>query len=282
MIGLQSASHRPWPRPQRPWVMTMQWHDLLFAHWPLQPEVLRPLIPPVLEIDTFDGSAWLGIVPFRMAGVRPHYVPELPWLSAFPELNVRTYVTAGGKPGVWFFSLDAANPLAVRGARTVFHLPYFDARMRCSADGERIRYSSYRAHRKASGATLGMRYGPTGPVRLALPGSLDAWLTERYCLYAANHRGTVWRGEIHHRRWPLQPAEIEIEHNTMAEQLRLVLPAHPPLVHFARRLDVVAWGLDILTGTHRSAPAPSRLDASLYRAPAHEKSIGNQDHARHE
>lgn len=253
----QQRVDRPWPRPRRPWLMAMQWHDLLFAHWPVQPEVLRSLIPPALELDTFDGTAWLGIVPFRMAGVRPHYVPELPWLSAFPELNVRTYVSAGGKPGVWFFSLDAANPLAVRGARTLFHLPYFDASMSCTSDGEMIRYASKRTHRGAPSATLGMRYGPTGPVALASPNSLDAWLTERYCLYAANRRGKVWRGEIHHRPWPLQPAEVKIEDNTMADQIRLTLPVQPPLVHFVRRLDVVAWSLDALTGTQHGAPAPS-------------------------
>jgi uncharacterized protein YqjF (DUF2071 family) len=175
----------------------------------------------------------------------------LPWISAFPELNVRTYVSAGGKPGVWFFSLDAANPLAVRVARTTFHLPYFDARMTCVSDGKAIRYASYRMHRGAPNATLELRYHPTGPIFRANPGSLDAWLTDRYCLYAANHQGSVWRGEIDHQPWPLQSAEAEITHNTMGEQLRLVLPGHPPLLHFVRRLDVVAWSLDALGVIHR-------------------------------
>src|SRR5262245_20685303 len=111
------ASHRPWPLPQRPWAMGMHWHDLLFAHWPVKVESLRPLVPSELAIDTFDGQAWLGVVPFRMTAVRPRICPSLPGLSAFLELNVRTYVTAEGKPGVWFFSLDAASRLAVRAAR---------------------------------------------------------------------------------------------------------------------------------------------------------------------
>jgi uncharacterized protein len=241
-------AHRPWPVPTRPWALAMQWHGLLFMHWPVQPAVLRPLIPPPLQIDTFDGAAWIGVVPFHITGFRPHYVPALPWVSAFPELNVRTYVTLEGKPGIWFFSLDAANPLAVRGARVAFHLPYYDARMVFARDDGRVRYTSRRTHRGAPPAEFAAQYRPTGPVVQAPDGSIDRWLTERYCLYAANRRGAVWRGEIHHARWPLQPAEAEIERNTMTDPLRLVLPARPPLLHFAERQDVVAWTLTLLRG----------------------------------
>src|SRR4051794_18976444 len=123
----EQAHQRPWPVPQSPWVMAMQWLDLLFMHWPVPAKALRSYIPRNLEIDTYDGTAWIGVVPFRMAGVRPRMTPALPWLSAFPELNVRTYVTIGGKPGVWFFSLDAGNPVAVEGARSLFHLNYYNA-----------------------------------------------------------------------------------------------------------------------------------------------------------
>jgi len=144
--------------------MAMQWHDLLFMHWPVPPAVLRPLIPPALALETFDGAAWLGVTPFRMAGTRPRLVPPLPWLSAFPELNVRTYVTAEGKPGVWFFSLDAANPLAVRGARALFHLPYYDAAMEVEKDGHGVRYTSTRTHRGTLSATFTGGYRPCGPV----------------------------------------------------------------------------------------------------------------------
>jgi uncharacterized protein YqjF (DUF2071 family) len=230
--------------------MAMQWHDLLFMHWPVRPAVLRPFIPPALELETFDRMAWLGVVPFRMAGVGPRLVPPLPWISAFAELNVRTYVTIGGKPGVWFFSLDAANPLAVRGARYAFHLPYYDARMACVDQGDTIEYESMRTHRGAPPAAFAARYRPVGSAYQATPNSLDAWLTERYCLYAANQRGRIWRGEIHHARWPLQPAEAEVARNTMAEQIRLILPKTQPLLHFVRRLDVVAW-------------APEGVDAGL-------------------
>ena len=243
-MGLPDTAHRPWPLPRRPWVVAMQWHDLLFMHWPVPPAVMHALIPPALALDTFDGVAWLGITPFRMAGARPRLVPPLPWLSAFSELNVRTYVTAEGKAGVWFFSLDASNALAVRGARTLFHLPYYDAAMTAESDGSMIRYTSTRTHRGAPSASFTGRYRPIGSVYHADVGSLDYWLTERYCLYAADRRGRVWRGDIHHTRWPLQPAEADIACNTMTDPLRLRLPPRVPLLHFAQRLDVVAWTLE--------------------------------------
>jgi len=221
----------------------MRWYDLLFMHWPLRPEVLRPHIPPTLALDMFDGWTWLGVVPFRMSGVRPRYMPALPWVSAFAELNVRTYVTAGSKPGVWFFSLDAANPLAVWLARWIFSLPYYTARMMVAHSNSRIRYASTRTHRHAPQAQFGAWYWPVGKVYHATPDTLEHWLTERYCLYAADHRGRLWRGEIHHRQWPLQPAAANIATNTMTEPLRIALPSTAPLLHFARRQDVVAWRL---------------------------------------
>jgi uncharacterized protein YqjF (DUF2071 family) len=218
----------------------MEWHDLLFLHWPVRASVLRPLIPPLLELDTFDGSAWIGIVPFRMAGVHPHYIPALPRVSAFTELNVRTYVTAEEKPGVWFFSLDAASATAVRAARLTFGLPYYDALMSCTRAEETVDYVSTRVHRRSPRAGFVARYRPVGPVTHAPSGTVDRWLTERYCLYV--WRGsTLWRGDIHHIPWPLQPAEAEIIQNSMLEPLRLTLPDVAPLLHFAPRLEVVAW-----------------------------------------
>jgi uncharacterized protein YqjF (DUF2071 family) len=219
----------------------MRWHDLLFMHWPVPIAALRDWIPPTLAIDTFDRTAWIGVVPFRMSGVRPRSSPSIPWISAFPELNVRTYVVAEGKPGVWFFSLDAGNPVAVEVARDVFHLPYYNARMGCELAGECVRYSSTRRHHNAAPAVFEGQYRPTGPVDRASPGTLEHWLTERYCLYAANRKGRLWRSDIHHARWPLQPAEAEIAVNTMTEQVGLRRPDTSPLLHFAGCLDVVAW-----------------------------------------
>jgi uncharacterized protein YqjF (DUF2071 family) len=221
--------------------MHMEWHDLLFAHWPFRADAVRPLVPSPLVLDTFDGWAWLGVVPFMMRGTRPRGFPGLPWISAFLELNVRTYVTAGGKPGVWFFSLDAANPLAVRVARLTFRLPYYDAHMRYRRVDDGVEYASERTHPLVPPACFAAHYRPTGPVFRSTPGSLDHWLTERYCLYAADRHGHAWRGEIHHLPWPLQPAEAGIEENTMTAPIRLALPEQSPLLHFARRLDVMAW-----------------------------------------
>jgi uncharacterized protein len=237
---LQEVAHRPWPLPAGPWVMAQSWHDLLFAHWPVDAAALRQLIPPQLQIDTFEERAWLAVVPFRMTGVRLRGTPSLPWLSAFPELNVRTYVTFGGKPGVWFFSLDAANSLAVAIARAWFRLPYFRARMSCIEHQGWIHYESERTHRQAPAALLKGRYRPVGDAFSPQPGTVEHFLTERYCLYTIGARGQIIRGEIHHPPWPLQPAAAEFARNSMSESLGVGLtPA--PLLHFARRQDVLVW-----------------------------------------
>jgi uncharacterized protein YqjF (DUF2071 family) len=234
---LDQTNHRPWPLPDTPWILSQSWHHLLFAHWPVSPEVLRPLIPHGLELDTYEGQAWLGVVPFDIQDFKLRGVVSLPFMSAFPELNVRTYVKTGDKPGVWFFSLDAASKLAVEGARTLYHLPYFNAQMSIRVEGEAIIYSSRRTHRNARPAVFQASYRPTGPVYRAQPGALDHWLTERYCLYAADERGQLFRGEIHHPPWPLQPAEADITMNTMAEGIPDLLP----LLHYCRRQDVALW-----------------------------------------
>lgn len=226
-----------------PWVMAMNWLDLLFIHWPVRPEALRPLIPPTLELDTFEGEAWIGVVPFRMTGVRPRLVPALPWFSAFPELNVRTYVKTGPYAGVWFLSLDAGNPLAVRAARLTFHLPYFTARMNVAAEGDAFRYASVRTHRGAPPANFDATYRPTGPVYTSTAGDLDHWLTERYALFAVNRRGDVRRSDVVHDRWPLQPAEIELRENTMLAPFGITPPDTRPVLHFAKRIDAVASAL---------------------------------------
>ena len=223
----------------------MTWCDLLFAHWRVAPDALRGQIPEALEIDTFDGEAYLGVVPFRMEHVGPRglgWLPgTLPGPRAFPELNVRTYVVRDGKPGVWFFSLDAASRLAVWGARTFFDLPYFHADLTATAAGDWIDYGSERRDRRCGPGGLRARYRPIGERLEVASGSLEHWLTERYCLYAAGSRGKVRRGEIHHPPWPLFEAEAEIEHNTVAEAFGLALTAPPVALHFARRIHVVTW-----------------------------------------
>jgi uncharacterized protein YqjF (DUF2071 family) len=237
---LDCTAHRPWPFPSSPWIMAQSWHNLLFAHWPVDPAMLRRHVPANLEIDTFEGQAWIGIVPFSMSGVRLRWTPPLPGLSAFLELNVRTYVTAQGKPGVWFFSLDAASAVAVAAARLSFHLPYFRARMHCREANGWIQYESTRTHRGAPSAAFGARYRPAGDCFEARLGTLEHFLTERYCLYSAA-AGRTYRGEIHHPPWLLQSAEAQFMRNSMADAAGLALPAEPPLLHFALRQDMVAW-----------------------------------------
>jgi uncharacterized protein YqjF (DUF2071 family) len=219
--------------------MKQIWHDLLFAHWPVPVASLRPLVPAQLELDTFGGECWVGVVPFRMSGIRGRGLPALPGLSSFPELNVRTYVTHGQKRGVYFFSLDAANRTAVWAARTSYHLPYFHAAMTSSEDNETIHYSS---RRYGAAAEFRGAYRPNSGPKPSVNGSLEHFLTERYCLYTT-HRGLVYRGEIHHPPWPLQSAEAEMEVNTVATADAISLPDTAPSLLFARRLEVLIWPL---------------------------------------
>lgn len=236
---LDKIDHRPWAMPDRPWVMTQTWHDLLFAHWPADPQALAARLPSAFELDLYNGQAFLGIVPFRMTNVGPRGVPSLPAISAFPELNVRTYVRVGDRPGVYFFSLDAGSALAARTARMLLNLPYHPASMLVTPRSNAV---EYRSRRNADGrAEFNAIYEPTSPPAVSSPGSLEYFLTERYCLYHTNRRGTPYRLDIHHPPWPLQTAEARIDANGMAGANGLARPAGPPLLHFARRLDVVAW-----------------------------------------
>jgi uncharacterized protein len=240
-VVLELTSHRPWPLPSAPWRGHMCWSDLAFLHWPEPAETLRALLPRGLELDTFDGEAWIGVVPFRMEGVRHRWLPPIPTARTFPEINVRTYVRAGDRPGVWFLSLDAGSRLAVRCARLGLNLPYFDAEMRVQGvDGE-VEYRSRRVHRGAPAASFHASYAPTGEPSPALPGTLDHWLTERYRLYGRRRSGHLYAIDIHHPPWPLQTAEVTIERNTMAEAAGVPPPDADPVVHFARRLEVLAW-----------------------------------------
>ena len=228
--------------------MTQSWHDLLFAHWPVGADALTSRIPPGLELDLVEGQAWLGIVPFHMTNVAPRGVPALPWVSAFAELNVRTYVRVGSKPGVYFFSLDASNPLAVVAARTIFNLPYYAASMDVTNERETVRYASRRESADGVKADFTASYRAVGPAFIAQPGTLDYFLTERYCLYTGNDAFERRRLEIHHPPWTLQAAEATIEHNTMAEAAGIRLPSMAPRLHFAKRQDMVAWAPAAVNG----------------------------------
>ena len=242
--SLEQLDHRPWPLPEGRWSWRQGWRDLLFAHWPVPAATLRPLIPGRLTLQEFDGTAWLGVVPFRMVGVSRRPLPDLPGLSAFPEINVRTYVEHGGKSGVWFLSLDATNVLAVWGARALFHLPYFRARMALSGLPDRVEYSSVR--RGPEALTFAATYEPTSDPYHAAPGSLEHWLTERYCLYAESPTGQLTRTEVHHWPWTLQAARVDIERNDLVKPHGLSLDGPPALSLFSRKLDVVVWSPEIV------------------------------------
>jgi uncharacterized protein YqjF (DUF2071 family) len=249
---LEQTAHRPYPLPNGRLIMTQRWNDLLFAHWPVAAELVQRNLPAGLEVETFDGSAWLGVVPFWMDRVR-HHAPlpsglhlsfEVPTASRFPELNLRTYARSRktGKPGVFFHALECASPLAVLGARVLFHLPYFPARMDYRWQGDSMAYRSRRLLTRQP-VEVALDYRPAGPVaEPAAPGSLAYFLTERYCLYTP-FAGRLLRGEIHHAPWPLQPAEANFRLNRLPGAHGYSLPPVAPVLHFAKALEVCIWGL---------------------------------------
>jgi len=224
--------------------MLHTWHDLLFMHWPVPVGAVKGLLPPTVEIDTFDGQAWVGVVPFRISGIRMRGLPPLPLVSSFAEVNLRTYVTVRGKPGVWFVSLDADSRFNVSVARAWYRLRYYFADIVCGRHDDTVGFASRRARAATRPAELCSRYRPNGRLEPARRGTLEHWLTERYCLYTTGRGGERFRAEIHHEPWPLRSAEAEIEVNTLAAAGGIVLPDEPPLLHYADRIDVAVWSLE--------------------------------------
>jgi len=233
-VSLEHAEHRPWPLPDGLWLQGQTWDELLFAHWRVKADALRALLPEQLPLDLHESEAWLGVTPFRITGFRLHGLPPVPFLSSFPEVNVRTYVTYESKPGIWFFSLDADSQWAVEAARLAYRLPYHRASIEVERRGDWIDYASSR-----EGASLDLSYRPAGPVAAPEPGTVEHFLTERYCLYTEHH-GRLHRADIHHLTWRLQAAEAEIRETTLSP---LALEGEP-LLHFSERQDVVIWPLE--------------------------------------
>jgi uncharacterized protein YqjF (DUF2071 family) len=245
--GRQSAAldridHRPWPLPERSWILGQTWNDLLFAHWRVPAAPLRERLPAGLELDTWEGDAWLGITPFVLSGLRLRGMPPLPVVSRFAELNVRTYVTHGGRSGIWFLSLDAASGAAVEAARRGFRLPYYRARITVERGEEWIRYAAARSHTTGRPHVFEARYRPSGPASEPRPGTHAHFLTERYCLYTTDE-GHLARADVHHAPWQLRPAEAEIDLNTMSPDW-LELRDEEPVLHYAGRQDVLVWPLE--------------------------------------
>jgi uncharacterized protein len=223
-----------------PWVMTQRWNDLLFLHYEISPEKLRELVPEALTLDTYLRRAWISITPFWMNHLRPPGVPSVPFVSQFSEANVRTYVTVNGKPGVYFFSLDASQLSAVWGGRIFYRLPYWHAAMKVKGRGSaQIEYRSKRSHGPQPAEWRGS-YGPVSAAKRAYPGTIEHFLTERYCLYAISGK-RLYRADIHHLPWELQAAAVEIETNTIAQSIGIELPAAADLTHFSRTLKVLVW-----------------------------------------
>jgi len=237
---LAARHHRPWPLPATPWVMVQEWRHLLFAHWPVDADAVARLLPRALALDTFDGRGWLTVSPF-LATVRPRGLPPLPLVSRFAELNARTYVVRDGRPGVFFFSLDATSVLAVAGARVAYGLPYFPARADTVVRDGEVRYRLRGWRRPWRCVDFTAAYRPVGPIRHAQPGTVDEWLAERYCLHTVDRRGVPWTADIHHRPWPLQPADATVDARALARAAGVELPGVAPLVHYAHRLDVLVW-----------------------------------------
>ena len=235
---LEDVRHREWPLPDAHWILKQTWNDLLFAHWPVARDQLRAVVPPFFELDLFANEAWLSVTPFNVTDFSPRGIPPLPVISAFSEINVRTYVLYDGIPGVYFFSLDANSAMAVAGASALFHLPYFLA----DIHAERRRALSFRSRRRSgNGVEFDVQYSPAGPLFRPKAGSLEYFLTERYCLYTQDSSANPYRVEIHHAPWELQPAEAQIARNTMVEAAGLRLPSTPPLLHYGRPQDVLIW-----------------------------------------
>lgn len=246
---LHHTDHRPFPLPRVPWSSKQNWHDLLFAHWEIPSTHIRPLVPGSLELDLFDGKAYVAVAPFTIAGIRARMGSPLPGLSGFLELNVRTYVRHQGVPGVYFFSLDAASLPAVWGARAAYGLPYFYAGMAARVSGEWIKYESRRKSafnpKNSLPAEFKGRYRPVSEPRQRQKNTLENFLVERYCLYAAR-RGKLIRAHIHHLPWQLQDAEAEIEVNTITNVSGIELPGSKPLLHFSSFLEVLIWWPEII------------------------------------
>jgi uncharacterized protein len=242
--ALAETGHRPWPLPGRPWLTAQTWQDVLFAHWEVDGDELAALLPDGVTLDRFQGRAYIGMTPFRVDGVRLRGTLPLPGLSSFLELNVRTYVRAGGKPGIWFFSLDASSRLAVEAARRLYRLPYHRATVSAGGRGGWIDYASARIGAERP-YVFEARYRGVGAPSRPRTGTLEAFLVERYCLYAADG-GRLYRADLHHAPWRLRPAEGRIDLSTMAPD-GVSLPAGKPLLHRGAGQDVVVWPLEPVT-----------------------------------
>jgi uncharacterized protein len=229
------TGHRPWPLPAAPWRSAQTWVDVAFLHWRVNEGELRRIVPESVELETFGGSAWIGIVPVVVTGARLRGLPPIPRFSTYLELNVRTYVTHDGRPGIWFFSLDVGSTWFSEAGKFLYRLPYNRAQMRCERIDDYVHFESAYA-----GAAFSGRYRGAGDLFPAPPGSLEEFLTERYCVYTEDG-GRLYRAEIHHAPWALQRGEAIVDLNTVSP---LPFDDAEPHALVAPRQDVVIWPLE--------------------------------------
>ena len=230
--------------------MRQDWRHLLFLHWEIPAPALQALVPPELTIDTFEGKAYIGLIPFTLSGVRPVLTPAIPWLSSFHEVNVRTYVHRGGHDrGVWFFSLDTSSALAVEGARAFYKLPYFHAHIDFTASDAPLPSIEFVSRRDdpagAKPAACRVRYRPAdGVVSAAAPGTLDDFLLERYVLYSAGKDHQLYRARVRHQPYPIQRAELLELEETLVWAAGIRRSENAPLRHYAREVSATIGPLE--------------------------------------
>jgi uncharacterized protein len=233
---LRTLDHRPRPLPRSPWVMQQSWKDLLFLHYRVPPAVLREKVPRSLDLDLFDGDAWVSVTPMKMRQVRVRWLPPIPTATNFLELNFRTYVRRRGEAGIHFFSLDTDSSLSAWGARMSF-LPYYRASMTMSGNAG----FSFRSERLGSAVPAFFEAHYTPGARITDMGKLDAWLLERYRLFQPGLAGKVIAIDIHHLPWTLRQAEAQVRANTLAAACGFALPVQEPLAHFSDGLDALVF-----------------------------------------
>jgi uncharacterized protein YqjF (DUF2071 family) len=243
----------PTLEPDAQVLLHQNWHHLLFLHWEVPPLDLQKLLPEGLTLDTYEGKAYVGLIPFTLTGVRPILTPALPWISSFHEVNVRTYVHREGRdPGVWFFSLDASSAVAVTAARAAYKLPYFNALMEFEASREAIPTIEFESRREdprgPTPAHCHVRYLPVeGPFAPARPGTIEFFLAERYILYAQDESHQLYRARVHHQPYPLQKAEVHELEETLVWAAGIKRPENIALRHYAREVNVKVYGLEKAT-----------------------------------
>lgn len=222
--------------------MRQTWKNLLFLHWPISPKQLQPFIPSPLKIDIFEEHAWIGIIVFYMDGIYPRGLSVKSLTPKFAEVNVRTYVLLDGKPGVYFLSLDVPDWASNTIAKRWYRLPYHPAKTSIYKEEQSYHCESIRKGSTIKPITLKGKYKPISGVFFPQEGTLDHWLTERYCLYSMK-KNHIYCGEIHHRPWPLQKVETEISQNTMFSTFQWNLSDAPPISHYSKGVDTLIWNI---------------------------------------